>query len=137
MKEKEQEEWQRVLANPDNVIVSDWLLEQLDPADVAPEISNPRVIEVNCEMTFEKQGVSGSLVSFASDAAEVICVISLPVDELAVSLFDDRLQKIRITTTSAIDDVWTLEMLPEDDNAAITWSREGDHVALLTVVIKK
>jgi len=136
MKDKEQEEWQRILANPDNVIVSDWLLEQLDPADIAPEISNPRVIEVNCEVTFEEQGVSGSLVSFASDAAEVVCVISLPVDKLAISLFDDRLQKIRITT-SASDEVWTLEMLPEDENAAITWSREGDHEALLTVVIKK
>ena len=136
MKEKEQEEWRRVLANPDNVIVSDWLLDQLDPADVAPEISNPRVIEVNCEVTFEKQVVRGSLVSFASDATEVTCVISLPVDKLALSLFDDRLQKIQIIT-SASDEVWTLEMLSGDPDAAITWSREGDHEALLTVVIKK
>tara|TARA_Y100000310_G_scaffold345283_1_gene463398 strand:+ start:2312 stop:2722 length:411 start_codon:yes stop_codon:yes gene_type:complete len=136
MKDKEQEEWQRVLANPDNVIVSDWLLEQLDPADIAPEISNPRVIEVNCEVTFEKQGVSGSLVSFASDATEVVCVISLPVDKLVLSLFDDRLQKIRIIT-SASDEAWALEMLPGDEDAAITWSREGDYEALLTVVIKK
>jgi hypothetical protein len=136
MKEKEQVEWERILANPDNIIVSDWLLDQLNPGDVTPEISHPKVIEVNCEVTFENHAVSGPLVSFASDDKEIACVFSVPVDELVVSLFGEPLQKIKVTT-SASDESWVLEMLPEDEGASITWSRESDHGALLSIVIKK
>jgi hypothetical protein len=136
MKKKEKTEWQRILSNPDNVIVSDWLLDQLDPADVAPEISNPRVVKINCEVRFEDHVINGSLISFAITTQEITCTLSFPVAELGASLFSDCLQRIQITTNTN-DDVWTLEMLPEDEKASLVWSRESDHEALLSIVIKK
>ena len=136
MKEKEQQEWQRVLSNPDNVIVSDWLLDQLDPGDIAAEISNPKVVYVTGEITFETQTIKGALVSFASDDREIACVFSLALDEWRVSLFNDRLRKIHITASNN-DEAWTLDVLPEDEDASIVWNRESEHEALLSIVVKK
>jgi hypothetical protein len=51
-------------------------------------------------------------------------------------LYDDNLQLLQITD-DVIEGKMSLEMLPEDETPSLSWTREDEQNALLSLVIKK
>lgn len=61
----EEQEWERVMSNPDNVIISDSLIARVDPYNLG-EIVNPVEIKPICQFNFEGYSLSGEIVSFSN-----------------------------------------------------------------------
>ena len=62
-------EWDRVKDNPDNVIMSDELIERIDSSTSDPDLSSITSIQApapNCIFRFVDYDVQGCLVSFSS-----------------------------------------------------------------------
>jgi hypothetical protein len=136
LKEKSESEWERILSNPDNVIVSDSLREQLDSTGLEPRVSSLKVARITCYLKFKTHQLEGDLISYASDAESWTYVIAAPPEKLVNILYDDNLQLLQITD-DVIEGKMSLEMLPEDETPSLSWTREDEQNALLSLVIKK
>ncbi len=65
----EEEEWARVMSNPDNVIISDSLIARVDPYNLG-EITNPVEVKPVCEFNFKGYSLSGEIASFSNVDAQ-------------------------------------------------------------------
>lgn len=61
----EEQEWIRVMSNPDNVIISDSLIARVDPYNLG-EIVNPVEMKPVCKFNFEGYSISGEVASFSN-----------------------------------------------------------------------
>jgi len=59
------QEWKRVMSNPDNVIISDSLIARVDPYNLG-DISNPIEFKPVCKFTFTEYSLSGEVISFSN-----------------------------------------------------------------------
>ena len=61
----EEQEWARVMSNPDNVIISDSLIARVDPYNLG-EIVNPVEMKPICQFNFKGYSISGEVNSFSN-----------------------------------------------------------------------
>ena len=136
MKKESEREWERILSNPDNVIVSDSLREQLDATGLESTVASFKVARITCRLKFKTHQLEGDLISYASDIESRTYVIAAPPEKLVNVLYDDNLQVVEIT-----DDVtegrMSLPALSENEVPSLSWTREDEQNALLSLVIKK
>ena len=62
---KEQQEWTRVLSNPDNLIISDSLITRVDPYNLG-EIENTPQLKPICTFEFTSYTLSGEVIGFSN-----------------------------------------------------------------------
>lgn len=58
-------EWNRVMSNPDNLIISDSLIERVDPYNLG-EIENPIQVKPVCRFEFSDYTLSGEVLGFSN-----------------------------------------------------------------------
>jgi len=90
-------EWDRVMTNPDNVIVSDSLRDLLDPEETNGEIQQAPDVTFTCSIVHDGSIVNGKLVTYTCEPEciklvlecsrfDVICLIGAStIDSLMVT----------------------------------------------------
>jgi hypothetical protein len=63
--DKAKKEWDRVMSNPDNLIISDSLIERVDPYNLG-EIENPVQVKTICTFEFSEHTLSGEVLGFSN-----------------------------------------------------------------------
>lgn len=56
-------EWERIMENPENVIMSEALINRVDPYDLG-EIEQTDHISADCEITFSDYTIVGTIIGF-------------------------------------------------------------------------
>jgi hypothetical protein len=65
MTDERKNEWNRIMSNPDNLILSDSLIERVDPYDLG-EIENPIQVKPTCVFEFNDYTLAGEILGFSS-----------------------------------------------------------------------
>jgi len=63
MSDDDNKEWERIMGNPDNVMMSEALINKVNPYDL-DDIEQPAHISVDCEITFADYNIVGTVVGF-------------------------------------------------------------------------
>ena len=88
-------EWQRIMDNPDNVIMSEALISKVDPYDLG-DIEPMAHVSADCEITFDDYSIVGTIVAFNNVKGEASYTAVIPSTE-AFRLFNtSALSSIRI-----------------------------------------
>jgi len=108
MSDEGKNEWNRIMSNPDNLILSDSLIERVDPYNLG-EIENPIQVKPVCTFEFNDYALSGEILGFSSvegqrtytftspmrDASNLMC--SSPFKKFSMNINNDELVSIDST----------------------------------------
>ena len=103
-----EDEWRRVMANPENVIISESLIARVDPYNLG-DIANPVSIKPKCTFTFEGYTMTGEVISFSNVAGQRSYTFSSSLKEASNLMNTANLLKFQMS----IDDDEILSMAKE------------------------
>jgi hypothetical protein len=107
------DEWQRVMANPDNIIVSDSIRDLLDPAQTEDVIEQSKAIIFTCVISAENTTISGRLTGYAATCKDYKFYLELPIGDVHTLLGITRIDTVSVSNSA---NLVTLEIqLNEDD----------------------
>ena len=104
--ELEEQEWKRIMSNPDNVIISDSLVARVDPYNLG-EITNPVEIKPICEFYFEGYKLSGEIISFSNANQQRSYTFSTSLKEASRLMNSANFQKFSMMAGG--DELLTME----------------------------
>ena len=128
-------EWQRVLSNPDNIIMSDSLKEQLDPINLVSEIEAPKTLDIKCCIKFEELTIEGDLVEYTKKADSLVLTVTGSLEDCAPLIFEGDVKHVSIFN-EIIGQQLNITVLAEDDPIEISFIREDELHASIILTIK-
>ena len=131
-----EDEWGRVLSNPNNVIVSDSLLGKLSLDELSPEIIQPKDVKIKCKVQFESWILEGALIKYGTNVDHMLFTITGPSERLANVIYDSVVNSILIEDNISNSKL-TVTMLPEDDPVEIEFESGDEHNSYVTLIVKK
>jgi hypothetical protein len=86
------QEWRRVISNPDNVIISDSLIARVDPYNLGA-IANPIEFRPFCKFTFTDHTLTGEVISFSNVDGKRSYTFSTSLKEASQLMGDANIQQ--------------------------------------------
>ena len=133
-------EWKRVMGNPDNVIVSDSIRDLLSADEVGDEIVHKKHVAFTCTINAGEVALSGMLCNYQISKKDYRISLELPLDDISVLLGITRFDSVILSNSA---DQATLEIHLGDDDADPEISIDlGSSIApfspaLVSIVISK
>ncbi len=126
-------EWSRIMGNPDNVLMSDELESRVDLSEFYPKIEDDIRLDPSCEFVFSDYTITGTLLCFATtvddgkssytlsvpsaDACKLLNVSPLESYKVYTAGNDKELMKADVTSTTNVD---VLIQWQESTNSVVT-----------------
>jgi len=129
------DEWNRVMSNPENVIMSPELESRVDLSDFYPSINDDIRINPSCEFTFSDYKISGTLICFAStmDDGKSSYTFSTPSIDACKLLNQSQLRSYRVYTPSNDDELMKVDIASNTSaDILIQWQDGANSIVTLT-----
>jgi hypothetical protein len=129
------DEWTRIMGNPDNVIMSDELEDRLSPLDMNPSPNLDVRLDPTCEFVFKDYSISGDLFAFAGTASDGMSsyTFSVPTVDACKLLNPSTLESYRIYIASEERDIMRTAVVPTTEvDVLIQWQETTNTVVTLT-----
>jgi hypothetical protein len=128
-------EWERIMGNPDNVIMSKDLEDRLNLEVISPNANNDIRLDPSCEFVFKDYSVTGNLLCFSGIASESTAsyTISLPTVDACKLLNPSILESYRVYIASEKRDiVRTAIVATSGVDVMIQWQEGANTIVTLT-----
>lgn len=92
---KSEKEWERIMDNPENVIMSEGLINKVDPYDLG-EIEPSVHVSADCEIIFNDYSVVGTIIGFHGIKGVVSYTALIPAAESFRLFNTSAIQSLKI-----------------------------------------
>jgi len=96
--EKREKEWSRVMSNPDNLIISESLIERVDPYNLG-EIENEPQVKPICMFEFSDYTLSGEVLGFSNVEGQRTYTFASHVKDASKLMHSSQLKKFSMHVT--------------------------------------
>jgi len=128
-------EWNRIMGNPDNVLMSNELEGRVDLSEFYPKLEDDIRLDPSCEFVFNDYTITGTLLCFAStsDDGKSSYTISTPSVDACKLLNVSPLESYKIYTASDDNELMKVVVTPAANvDVLIQWQDSANSVVTLT-----
>ena len=123
-------DWSRVAGNPDNVIISEALVDRVDPYNLG-EIANPKNAIPECEFKFEDYTITGNVTGFSRVDENISYTFTTTPAQACLLMNRSKLHSFAVATSDdtslGVDDAATLGKFNFEVEV------ESNHTAIIVV----
>jgi len=128
-------EWNRIMGNPDNVIMSDELESRVDLSEFYPKLDDDIRLDPSCEFVFSDYTITGTLLCFAAtiEDGKSSYTFSTPSVDACKLLNVSPLESYRVYTASDDKELMKADVTPTANvDVLIQWQESANSVVTLT-----
>jgi hypothetical protein len=124
-----EKEWERIMDNPDNVMMSEALISKVDPYDLG-DIEPTMHVSVDCEITFAGYSIVGTILGFHTVDGVTSYTALVPVTEAFRLLGTSPISSIKIYS---LEKTFLVNEYPDDTRFDFEVEVQDGENAVLTI----